>query len=153
MNLETIHSTRKQLIDAVALLQRNRVVLTPDAVMRIKDNIWLIAGDIAKKYPYISSRLQILRNELFLPISPGYTVDCIAIGQVVELLDYLLHEAETPELDTWSLIHPRIIKSSQKLYLDGSYTNAATDAFIEINERLKIIFNIINPGSNVPDGV
>ena len=65
MNLETIHSTRKQLIDAVALLQRNRVVLTPDAVMRIKDNIWLIAGDIAKKYPYISSRLQILRNELF----------------------------------------------------------------------------------------
>ena len=152
MNLEMIHSTRKQLIDAVALLQRNRVVLTPDAVMRLKDNIWIIAGNFAKKYPYISSRLQILRKELFLPLSAGYSVECITIGQVIELLDYLLHEAETPEQDTWSLIHPRIVKSSQKLYLDGSYTNAATDAFIEINERIKNIYRVVSPGTVVPDG-
>ena len=147
-----IHSTRKQLIDAVALLQRNRVVLTPDAVMRLRDNIWIIAEGVAKKYPYISSRLQTLRNELFLPLSAGYSVECITIGQVIELLDYLLHEAETPEQDIWSLIHPCIVKSSQKLYLDESYTNAATDAFIEINERLKNIYSIICPGTVIPDG-
>ena len=152
MDLETVRSTKNQLIEAVTLLQRNRVILTPDAVMRLKDNIWLIAGDAEKKYPYICSRLKELRKELFLHLSAGYTIDSIKIGQIVELLDYLLHEAEIPEQDTWSLIHPRIIKSSQKLYFDGSYTNAATDAFIEINERLKNIYTIISPGNAIPDG-
>lgn len=50
------------------------------------------------------------------------------------------------------MIHPRIAHVSKKLYFDGSYANAACDAFIEINDRVKRIFQVIRPGENVPDG-
>ena len=64
MDIERIRATRKQLIDAVTLLQANRAVLIPNTVMGIKDSILAISNDIAKKDPYISSRLQTLRSEL-----------------------------------------------------------------------------------------
>ena len=153
MDVVRIRSTKAQIIDALSLLQRNRLVLAPDAVMRIKDDIQSIAADVKKDYPYISSRLEALRNELFLSIPPGYTLECVTIGQVVEILDYLLHESEAPDQDMWSLIHPRIIKSSKDLFLDGHWTNAATDAFVEINTRVKNLFKIVSPNANVPDGV
>lgn len=153
MDDERIRLTKKQILDALSLLQKNRLVLVPDAVMRIKDDIQSIAVDVAKDYPYISSRLETLRNELFLSLPPGYTLECVTIGQVVEILDYLLHESEAPDQDMWSLIHPRIIKSSKDLFLDGHWTNAATDAFVEINTRVKNLFKIVSPNANVPDGV
>ena len=153
MDVERIRATRKQLIDAVTLLQANRAVLIPNTVMEIKDSILAIANDTAKKYPYISSRLQVLRGKLFLLVPPGYSIECTTFGQIVELFDFLIYEAETPERDIWNLIHPRIINVSQSLYHDGHYINAATDAFIEINGRLKNIFTIIAPDSPVPDGV
>lgn len=153
MDVERIRLTKKQILDARSLLQKNRMVLVPDAVMRIKDDIQSIAVDVAKDYPYISSRLETLRNELFLSLPPGYTLECVTIGQVIEILDYLLHESEAPDQDIWSLIHPRIINVSKGLYLDGHWTNAATDAFVEINTRVKNLFKIVSPNANVPDGV
>lgn len=153
MDDERIRLTKKQILDALSLLQKNRLVLVPDAVMRIKDDIQSIAVDVAKDYPYISSRLETLRNELFLSLPPGYTLECVTIGQVVEILDYLLHESAAPDQDIWSLIHPRIIKSSKNLFLDGHWTNAATDAFVEINTRVKNLFKIVSPNAPVPDGV
>lgn len=152
MDVENVRLLKKQILDARSLLQINRFVLLPDAVIRIKDNIQSIAGDVVKQYPYISSRLLALRNELFLPMTRGYTLECATIGQVVELCDFLIHEAENPEQDIWSLIHPRIQQCSKQLYLDGHCTNAATDAFIEINERLKNIFKQLSPNTPVPDG-
>ena len=153
MDVERIRLTKKQILDALSLLQKNRMVLVPDAVMRIKDDIQSIAVDVAKDYPYISSRLETLRNELFLSLPPGYTLECVTIGQVVEILDYLLHESEAPDQDIWSLIHPRIITSSRDLFLDSHWTNAATDAFVEINTRVKNLFKIVSPNAPVPDGV
>lgn len=38
------------------------------------------------------------------------------------------------------------------LYLDGHWTNAAIDAFVEINTRVKNLFKIVSPDANVPDG-
>ena len=152
MDVERIRLTKKQILDALSLLQKNSLVLVPDAVMRIKDDIQSIAADVAKDYPYISSRLKALRNELFLSLPSGYTLECVTIGQVVEIFDYLIYESENQEQDMWSLIHPRIIKSSKDLFLDGHWTNAATDAFVEINTRVKNIFKIVSPNANVPDG-
>ena len=43
-------------------------------------------------------------------------------------------------------------ESSKKLYEDGHFANAAEDAFIEINDRVKHLFAIIKPGEKVPDG-
>ena len=153
MDVEKIRLAKKLIMDAYSLLQQGSLVLVPDAVMRIKDNIQSIAADVKKDYPYISSRLETLRNELFLSLPPGYTLECVTIGQVIEILDYLLHESEAPDQDMWSLIHPRIIKSSKGLFLDGHWTNAATDAFVEINTRVKNLFKIVSPYANVPDGV
>lgn len=153
MDAEKVRLTKKLIMDAYSLLQQGSLVLVPDAVMRIKDNIQSIAADVKKDYPYISSRLETLRNELFLSLPPGYTLECVTIGQVVEILDYLLHESAAPDQDMWSLIHPRIIKSSKDLFLDGHWTNAATDAFVEINTRVKNLFKIVSPNANVPDGV
>ena len=153
MDDERIRLTKKQILDALSLLQKNRLVLVPDAVMRIKDDIKSIAVDVAKDYPYISSRLETLRNELFLSLPPGYTLECVTIGQVIEILDYLLHESAAPDQDIWSLIHPRIITSSKGLFLDSHWTNAATDAFVEINTRVKNLFKIVSPNAPVPDGV
>lgn len=153
MDVERIRLTKKQIFDALSLLRKNRMVLVPDAVMRIKNDIQSIAVDVSKDYPYISSRLETLRNELFLSLPPGYTLECVTIGQVIEILDYLLHESEAPDQDIWSLIHPRIINVSKGLYLDGHWTNAATDAFVEINTRVKNLFKIVSPNAPVPDGV
>lgn len=42
---------------------------------------------------------------------------------------------------------------SQKLFEDGHYANAAEDAFIEINDRIKKLFMKLNPtATKVPDG-
>ena len=47
-----------------------------------------------------------------------------------------------------------IIKSSQKLYLDGSYAEAAVNAFIEINARVKNLYIKARPtDTDIPDGV
>ncbi|MBQ9264040.1 MAG: TIGR02391 family protein [Clostridia bacterium] len=152
MDVEKIRLIKKQIIDAMSYIQQNGYFLLPNAVMQMKDDIQSIAMDITKDYPYISSRLQTLRNELFLSVPLGYTLEYVTIGQVVEILDYLLHESKNPKQDMWSLIHPRIIKSSKDLFLDGHWTNAATDAFVEINTRVKNIFKIVSPNANVPDG-
>ncbi len=152
MDVEAIRATKEQLINGVKLLRTNRLVLKPDGVKKIKDSLVSIAGDTDKWYPYISARLKKLSNELFLPMNPGYTFEGVTFGQVVELLDFLIHEAESPRQDIWDMIHPHIKKSSKQLYLDGHYTNAATDAFVEINTRVKKLFKIISPNVPVPDG-
>ena len=43
-------------------------------------------------------------------------------------------------------------KVSKRLYLDGHYSDAACDAFIEINDRVKKMFSIVHPQEKTPDG-
>ena len=38
------------------------------------------------------------------------------------------------------------------MYLDGHYSDAACDAFIEINDRVKKLFSAVHPQDRVPDG-
>lgn len=81
-----------------------------------------------------------------------------AIGEILFGLDYLAAKGQAPSAEKqttaeiWSYIHPLIQKSSKKLFEDGHFANAAEDAFIEINARVKNLFSIVNPGSKVPDG-
>ena len=49
-------------------------------------------------------------------------------------------------------IRDRIAAVSQKLFEDGHYANAAEDAFVEINDRVKKLFMKVNPTApKVPD--
>jgi uncharacterized protein (TIGR02391 family) len=50
------------------------------------------------------------------------------------------------------MVHPRIISVSKELFENGHYANAAEDAFIEINSRVKRIYAVVRPNTKVPDG-
>lgn len=55
--------------------------------------------------------------------------------------------------EIWNYMHPQIISVSKQLFLDGHYANAAEDAFIEINDRVKKLFKVVKPNeTKVPDG-
>lgn len=133
--------------------------IPPAIVASIKDPLLLIAEDIKNEYPGISNRLENSRDLLFISqrdfLGNYFTkFNLYRAGMILESLSFLL-EAKTEKLECiWDYIHPLIIKSSKKLYLDGHYTNAAEDAFIEVNSRLKNIYKTLKPEeTNVPDGV
>ena len=76
----------------------------------------------------------------------------IALGQIIAVLEMVISDERKP--GGWQCIHPQIQKSSKQLYLDGHYTNAAEDAFIELNDRAKSIYARMKPGNPaIPDGV
>lgn len=119
-------------------------------IISIKNDLIIIANDISKEYTHFSNELFRLKDMLFV------NYGCInppIFGQIVAILKALEYDINHPQTDIWSMIHNRIIKSSKQLYLDGHYANAAEDAFIEINDRVKKLYSIVKPGDlNVPDG-
>ena len=122
-------------------------------VAKIREDILSIANAIEQEDNLLSFQLKAAKDNLFWSDNIGRSfIHPIVAGKIIFGLEYLVNKQQNQANDIWALIHPRIIKSSKKLYLDGSYTNAATDAFIEINERLKRIYMIISPGTDVPDG-
>lgn len=123
-------------------------------VAKIREDILSIANAIEQEDNLLSFQLKAAKDNLFWSDNIGRSfIHPIVAGKIIFGLEYLVNKQQNQANDIWALIHPRIIKSSKKLYLDGSYTNAATDAFIEINERLKKLFMIISPGTSVLDGV
>ena len=84
----------------------------------------------------------------------GYgTINPVVFGQVIEILKSLQQADNTKGMGVWDLIHPKIVAVSQKLFEDGHYANAAEDAFVEINDRVKKLFMKVNPTApKVPDG-
>lgn len=117
----------------------------------IKEKIKLVAKDIEKEHPYFNKRLTSLVDALFVVNSYNGSlgINAYIFGQIYEIMLYLNN---AHNFDQWSLIHPRISKASKALYLDGHYANAAMDAFVEINERVKGLFQILYPNDKVPDG-
>lgn len=126
-------------------------------IANIRESILLIATDIEHSQPFLYSQLMGIKDRLFVETSINWTTSCfyinpVAFGQGIAVLDILLAQNLDKESDWCYLIHPRIAQVSKKLYLDGSYANAACDAFIEINDRVKRLFQAIKPGEKVPDG-
>jgi len=131
----------------------------PTVIANLKDALLLISEDIKNEYPDVSNRLRINRDFLFLN-KHDYKGNFISVfnpyraGGILEALSFLLEsKSEKPEC-IWDYIHPLIIESSKKLYLNGHYTNSAVDAFIEVNSRLKKIFTVLKPEEvNILDGI
>lgn len=120
----------------------------------ITERIKIVSDSIQKEFPYFSNRLNSLLNTLFQNGFNGLYINSYVFGQIYEIF---LALSNTNNFDFWSLIHPRVSEVSKSLYLDGHYANAAEDAFIEINVRVKGLFQIINPNDKnpcdkVPDG-
>lgn len=120
----------------------------------ITERIKMVSDSIQKEFPYFSNRLNSLLNTLFQNGFNGLYINSYVFGQIYEIF---LALSNTNNFDFWSLIHPRVSEVSKSLYLDGHYANAAEDAFIEINVRVKGLYQIINPNDKnpcdkVPDG-
>ena len=74
-------------------------------------------------------------------------------GQISEILKALQQVKAPIQNENWALIDPQIVKVSQKLFVDGHYSNAACDAFIEINDRVKKLYKTYHPEAiELPDG-
>lgn len=112
------------------------------------NTIILLSNDIAKIEPYFSKELFEIKDLLFV----NMFINPIGFGRLVEILNYLWSNQANNGDSVWASIHPRIINVSKALFLNEHYSNAAEDAFIEINDRIKKIFIKLEPGKPIPDG-
>ena len=128
-----------------------------DYSIRIQNELSSIVEDIKTEQLIISNRLYNIKGNLFiqqffsLNIVNMY-INPFVLGQILELLNLVIAFYEKGNR-LWHYIRPQIMKSSQKLYLDGHYANAAEDAFIEVNDHLKKIYQKLNlDEEKIPDG-
>lgn len=157
-----------QKINLVAGWLRN-IVNRPDAintpilstdVIKIRQVLSDIVHDLSCEHEIICDHISKKMEYLFVYQMAGCVqfimINPVAIGQVLEcleLLAVLTQNKSNNSYDSWGYIHPIIVGVSKKLYDDGHYSNAAEDAFIEINDRVKKLFKKLNPLENkVPDG-
>lgn len=127
-------------------------------VLDVREGIASVAQQISGINPPISNHLIDLKNALFteLPYQRFY-INLIVYGQTIEAVDFvkgqILATNQANSMGLCRLLHPNIQRVSEKLYRDGSYAEAACNAFIEINSRLKELYRTAYPDSeNVPDG-
>ena len=119
-------------------------------ITNVKNVIIRISEDIRNAYPYFSDELFRLKDVLFIGFG---TINPSVYGQIFAILKALLSDAQNPKNDLWDHIHPQIIKASKSLFLTGHYANAAEDAFIEINDRVKKLYKRLRPeATEIPDG-
>lgn len=129
-----------------------------NVVLTVREGITSVAEQISGKNPPISSHLIDLKDSLFTeipyqrfyinPVVYGQTLEAVAVvkGQIFDA-----NQGENCRL--CHLLHPDIQKVSEKLYRDGSYAEAACNAFIEINVRVKKLYQTLCPDdTNPPDG-
>ena len=108
-----------------------------------------IIYDIRQEFPFFSQELATIKDNLFINNKINPTV----CGQGIEILRVLQNVGNQEKADIWRLVHPRIISVSKQLFEDGHYANAAADAFIEINDRVKKLFLKVKPDeTRIPDG-
>lgn len=127
-------------------------------VLDVCEGIASVAQQISGINPPISNHLVDLKNALFteMPYQRFY-INLSAYGQTIETVDFvkgqILAANQVNNMGLCRLLHPNIQRVSEKLYRDGSYAEAACNAFIEINSRLKELYRTAYPDSeNVPDG-
>ena len=130
----------------------------PNVVINLREEITSAAQQISGMNLYISNRLLELKNTLFTEIPyHRFYINQTVYGQTIENLEFIrgqilgVNQADNKGL--CYLMHPDIQKVSEKLYRDGSYAEAACNAFIEINARVKKLYQMHCPNdTNPPDG-
>ncbi len=159
-SIERIETVSAQLYNLVFRPNPANTSVPSTVVSNIRESILLISKDIEQEYPSFSNRLLELKNTLFSEFPAGFNtviyINPVVFGQTIELLEVvkgLCIDRETKTNNWCPMIHPKIKRVSEKLYKDGNYANAACDAFIEINDRVKKLFMLRKPNvTNVPDG-
>lgn len=127
--------------------------IEPQVVEFIKQNLLSIITDFEKEYPVLIEQIKKAQDKLFYKTNFNISMNPISVGRILATMD-IIYEIETGKANNiWVYVHPKIIKSSKKLYLDGYYSNASLDAFKEINGRMKNLYKIIKTEEKkIPDG-
>lgn len=129
-----------------------------NVVLNIREGLTSVAQQISGISSPISSHLVNLKNALFteMPYQRFY-INPVVYGQTLEAVDvvqgqfFAANQADDRSL--CHLLHPDIQGVSEKLYRNGSYAEAACNAFIEINARVKKLYQTLCPDdTNPPDG-
>ncbi|MCM1439946.1 MAG: TIGR02391 family protein [Roseburia sp.] len=115
-------------------------------IKSVENTIINLSSEVSKSDPYHSKKLFKIKDMLFV----GMFLEPIALGRLIEVLEYLWTNSNVN--DMWKMMHHKIEKASKQLYLDGHYSNAAEDAFIEINARVKKLYARLEPNKPIPDG-
>ena len=127
-------------------------------VLDVCEGIASMAQQISGINPTISNHLIDLKNNLFTEISyQSYYINPVVYGQTLEVVEFargqILAANQACDKSPCHLLHPDIQRVSEKLFRDGSYAEAACNAFIEINSRLRELYSAARPDSeNIPDG-
>lgn len=125
------------------------VVVNPYDMNAIKNEIILVAQDIQMIHPSISKELFGLKDTIF---SVGGFINPIELGKLIALIWSLKKDSNNKGFE--NMLHPMIIAVSLKLFNNGHYAEAAENAYIEINKRVKDIYEKLEPNATkVPDGV
>lgn len=133
------------------------IPISASEITNIREELLLTAKDIEQEYAMLSNQLMKIKDNLFREVMVNFGTRCIYInpfvfGRGIEVLDILLTQDLYNQYDWWQFVHPKIAQVSKKLFLDGNYANAACDAYIEINDRVKKLYQVMKPGEKIPDG-
>ena len=151
MDVQRIQGVYNWLIGYTQQYNWMNIPVTSIGIRNTKNELIRISQDVAKEEPYLSNEIFNLKDDLFIGIG---TLNQVVVGRLGEALQILMQRSGTTNSNCnyWSYIHPEIIRVSKGLFEDGHYANAAEDAFIEINDRVKKLFVKINPNAKIPDG-
>lgn len=149
MNIDRINRVFSWLKTVGSQRNCTSILFTQNDITGIKNDLIRISEDICRDYPFFSSEVFQMKDRLFY--GAGF-INPFIWGRIIEILGALQNAFSSQNSDIWDLMHSAIIKSSKQLYLDGHYANAACDAFIEVNDRVKKLYASLRPGDNVPDG-
>lgn len=129
-----------------------------NVVLSIREGITIVAQQISEINPPASNHLVDLKNTLFteFPYQCFY-INLAIYGRMLEAVELvqgqILAANQAVDCKLCHLLHPDIQRVSEKLYRDGSYAEAACNAFIEIDVRIKKIYQTLCPDdTNPPSG-
>lgn len=124
-------------------------------VAKTNEALTIIVKDTELFSPIISQKLNYAKDNLFRYNTNGtVNPNPVVVGQILGYLSIILENELTKQSEEWKCIHPLVLKTSQKLYSEGNYAEAAINAFIEINARVKKLYQIQRPNEiDIPDGV
>lgn len=127
----------------------------PNTVAEIREQVVEVAKGSEAEEPRVAVMLLSLKDKLFVFNKIGQAfINPYVLGEIVFGLDYLAKGPQTRDNKSeWAYIHPQIQEVSRKLFLDGHFANAAEDAFIELNAKVKEMYQELVPDAvGIPDG-
>lgn len=155
MNVTKINMLCTQLQSLMGSIHSQAIPVNVNVVLRIREDIASVVQLLSETNSALGDRLASMKNALFTERPyQQFFINPIVCGQIFEVLQFAKTAVDQVNCaNLCYLLHPDIQKVSETQYKGGSYAEAACNAFIEINSRLKKIYRDKYPNDeNVPDG-